>query len=206
MSPLRRLFGPSRAEIWRQLSDAVGGTYERRWTGDKVHARHGEWTVTLDTYTVSTGAPGKGGTVITYTRMRAPFVNPEGFRFTISRKGCFSGVAAWLGAQDIEIGDPAFDDQFVIKGTHESRVRSLFANPRLRALVAAQPRIHLTVKDDEGWFDADFPDGVDELYFAVPGVIKDPDRLKALYDLFAETLDQLVEIGSAHDRDPGVKL
>ncbi|MNC85574.1 hypothetical protein D3C83_11830 [compost metagenome] len=85
-------------------------------------------------------------------------------------------------------------------------MRSLLATPRLRELVAAQPQVHLTVKDDEGWFGADFPDGVDELYFAVAGVIKDLDRLKALYELFAETLDQLVAIGSARDRDPRVTL
>jgi len=27
------------------------------------------------------------------------------------------------------------------------------------------------VKDDEGWFGRSFPEGVDELYFQVPGVI-----------------------------------
>ena len=59
-----------------------------------------------------------------------------------------------------------------------------------------------------GWDDFDFgySAGVDELYFAVPGVIKDPDRLKGLYELFAETLDRLCAIGSAYERDPHVTL
>ncbi|HTS17459.1 MAG TPA: hypothetical protein VMP11_07795 [Verrucomicrobiae bacterium] len=38
------------------------------------------------------------------------------------------------------------------------------------------------------------------------GVIKDVERLKRLYDLFAETLDELCRTGSASARDPGVKL
>ena len=48
--------------------------------------------------------------------MRAPYINPEGFRFTIYRKGFFSGLGKLLGMQDIEIGDPEFDEAFIIQG------------------------------------------------------------------------------------------
>jgi hypothetical protein len=198
---LRRIFGPSTRTIWQQLSEEIGAKYVSGWSGAKVQARHGEWTVTLDSYVVPVGKA-----MMHFTRMRAPYVNPEGFRFTIYRRSIFSAAGTWLGMQDIEIGDHEFDDAFVIKGTHEGRVRALFANARLRELISAQPRINLTVKDDEGWFGADFPDGVDELLFAVPGLIRDVDRLKKLYELFAETLDQLCAIGSAYERDPRVLL
>jgi hypothetical protein len=67
-------------------------------------------------------------------------------------------------------------------------------------LIAKQKEIQFSVKDDEGWFGSKFPDGVDELYFSVVGVIKDTDRLKLLFDLFAETLDRLTRMGAA---DPG---
>jgi hypothetical protein len=40
----------------------------------------------------------------------------------------------------------------------------------------------------------------------VVGVIKDVDRLKRLYDLFSETLDELCRMGSANEKNPGVKL
>lgn len=46
-------------------------------------------------------------------------------------------------------------------------------------------------------FGPSFPDGVDALYDAVPGVIKDVERLKLLYALFGETLDRLCRMGSA---------
>src|SRR5688500_11797581 len=106
MGGLRRWCGPSREEIWRQLSTEIGGRYVDGGfcQGDKVHAAHAEWTVTLDTYTVSTGK-----TTIVYTRMRAPYVNPNSFRFTIYRKGFFSGIGKFFGMQDIEIGDQQFD-------------------------------------------------------------------------------------------------
>jgi hypothetical protein len=200
---LRRLFGPSREEIWRQLSTEVGARYVEGGfgKGDKIHATHGEWTITLDSYAVSTG---KTHTV--YTRMRAPYVNPLGFRFTIYRRGLFSDLGKWLGMQDIEVGDAPFDQDFIVKGTDESQVRAFLSNQKIRELIARQPAIHFTVKDDEGWFGPSFPEGVDELYFAVPGIIKDIERLKLLYELFAETLDQLCRTGSAYEGSPNVTV
>ncbi|MEW6156997.1 MAG: DUF3137 domain-containing protein [Verrucomicrobiota bacterium] len=203
MTTLRKWFGPSKREIWQQLCQQTGGTFVQGgfWKGDKVQATHGDWTITLDTFAVSTGK-----VTIVYTRMRAPFVNPDGFRFTIYRRGFFSGIAKFLGMQDISVGDADFDRDFIIKGTHENRVRSLFESSRLRELIGAQPQIHLTVKDDEGFFGPDFPPGTDELCFHVVGVIKDIERLKQLFEMFAETLDQLCRIGSAYEDAPKVAL
>jgi hypothetical protein len=199
----RALFGPSREEIWRQLSDEIGAQFVDGgfWKGDKIVAKHQEWTVTLDTYTVSTG---KSST--TFTRMRAPFFNPHEFRFTIYRRSVFTGIATRFGMQDIEVHDELFDRDFVVKSTNESAVLELLANSRIRELIAAQPRINLTVKDDEGWFGPSFPDGVDELYFSAAGVMKDVERLKQLYALFAETLDHLCHIRQTYEQAPDVAL
>ena len=107
-------------------------------------------------------------------------VNAEGFRFTIYRRGFFSDLGKLLGMQDIEVGDPEFDEAFIIKGNDEDRVRVLFSNPKIRQLIQDQPKIRLTVKDSEGWFGPKFPENVDELHFEVVGVIKDVERLKQL--------------------------
>ena len=138
--------------------------------------------------------------------MRAPYVNPEGFRFTIYRKGFFSDLGKLLGMQDIEVGDPEFDEAFIIKGNDEDRVRVLFSDPKIRQMIQDQPKIRLEVKDSEGWFGPKFPEDVDELHFQVVGVIKDVDRLKSLFDLFAAVLDQLCRIGSAYKQEAGVEL
>ena len=61
--------------------------------------------------------------------MRAPYVNPEGFRFTIYRKGIFSELGKLLGMQDIEVGDPEFDEAFIIKGNDEFKVRESLRRP-----------------------------------------------------------------------------
>ncbi|MBW8016445.1 MAG: DUF3137 domain-containing protein [Planctomycetes bacterium] len=203
MGILRQLFGPSKNEVWQKLSREVEGEFHEGgfWKGSKVEIRQGEWTLTLDTYTVSNGK-----TSTTYTRIRAPYINKDNFRFTVYRKSIFSGIGKMLGMQDVEVGHFQFDEDFIIKGTDEYKLRQLFENDKIRELISVQPRIHLEVKDDEGFFGSDFPQGVDELYFSVVGIIKDTERLKQLFDLFAEVLNHLCQIGSAYEDDPRMDL
>jgi hypothetical protein len=197
-------FGPSKDEVWRQLSEEIGAEVVQGgfWKGgSKVQAQVGPWTVALDTYTVSSGH-----SHITFTRMRAPYVNPEDFRVKIFRRSVLSELDKLFGMQDIEVGDPDFDEAFIIKGNDEDRVRLLFSDPKLRQMIQDQPQIQLEVKDSEGRFGPKFPEGVDELHFQVLGVIKDVDRLKSLFDLFAAVLNQLCRIGSARREEAGVEL
>jgi hypothetical protein len=140
--------------------------------------------------------------------MRAPYINPDGFQFDIYRKGIFSDLGKWFGRQDVTVGWPEFDEAFVILANDEGRLRKLFSNRKIRDLISAQPEIHFGVQDDERnfWGTRGFPKDVDELHFQVVGVIKDVDRLKLLYDLFSETLDELCRMGSAYENAPDVKL
>jgi hypothetical protein len=200
-----RLFGPSKDDVWTQFAEAVDGDFTDGgfFRPDVVHAKVGEWTVTLGTYTTGGEAQATGGGApVTFTRMRAPYLNKDGFGFTVYRAGLFTPIGRLLGAQDIEVGDAQFDRDFVVKGNDEHKVRALFGGERIRRLVSAQRSIRFEVKDDEGWFQQKFPDGVDELYFSAAGVIKDLGRLRLLFDLFAETLNQLCHIDSAYEDDP----
>jgi hypothetical protein len=106
-------FGPSKDDVWRELCRETGAEFVEGeiWKGNKVQARVEPWTITLDAFTGSNGESSH-----TYIRMRAPYVNPEGFRFTIYRKGVFTELGKLLGMQDPEIGAPDFDEAFVIKG------------------------------------------------------------------------------------------
>jgi hypothetical protein len=203
MGVLRKWFGPSREEIWRQLSREIGARFVDggTWGGDRVQARHGEWTITLDTYAVHTGK-----VTLLFTRLRAPYVNPDHFRFSITRRGWFSGLAEMLGAQDVEVGFRDFDEAFVVKGTSTSKLKQLFADEELRRRIDAQPELNLSVRDHEGWFGPEFPSDADELLLQVGGDLRDVERLKSMFDLLAGTLDQLCRIGSAYERAPRVEL
>jgi hypothetical protein len=198
MSPLRRWFGPHREEIWRRLAAELGADYVESGfvKSGQVRVTHGEWTITLDAYF---SAASKSA----YTRLRAPFVNPEGFRFTVYRRGLFTDLAKRLGMRDVEVGEPRFDRDFVVQGNDDAKLRRLFAAPRLRELLAAQPRVHLTLQEEGGSFGRrEHPAGTDDLCFTVPGVIKDIERLAQLFELLAETLDRLCLLGSAYEGAP----
>jgi hypothetical protein len=198
------LFGPSKDKVWRQFSEAIEAEFVDGsfFKGSKVQVHVEPWTITLDTYTVSAG----GHSHITYTRIRAPFLNPEGFRFTIYRASLFSGLGKLFGMQNIELGDPEFDRAFIVKSNDEPRVIGLLADLKIRELIQSQPKFLLDVRDNEGWFGPAFPPDADELRFQVVGIIKDLERLKALVELFAAMLDRLCLIGSAYKQEPGVML
>jgi len=200
-------FGPSRDEVWTALRAQIGGEVVPRttWRGEKLRAEIGEWTITLDEYTTMVMA-GKVPIQIPHTRMRAPFPNPGGFRFSIHRASIFSYLGTLLGMQDIQIGHPEFDEAFVVKSNNEAAVRSLCNNDRLRSLVTAQPKFQLSIQDDEGWFGTEYPTGVDVLVFDVADRIREVDRLKALYDVFSESLNQLSEMGLAGSGTGGVTV
>ena len=157
---------------WRQLAAETGAEFIQVgiFRANKVLAQVRDRTVTLDTYSVPSG---DSSTV--YTRMRAPYQNKDGFKFTIFRTGFVSKLDKALGAQDIIIGDTDFDRDFVIQGNNESRVKALFAHQVIRQMIQGQKSIRLGLKDDE-------------LRFEAQGVIRDVERLKSLFALFKELL------------------
>ncbi|CAF1193712.1 unnamed protein product [Didymodactylos carnosus] len=104
--------------------------------------------------------------------------------------------------QDIATGDSVFDKASIVKGNNEAYIRELLADPTVRSMIQSQPRMSLDVKDSEGCFGLKFPKNVHVLHFEVFGVIKDQERFKALFNLFATVLERLVELDLASKEDP----
>jgi len=198
------LFGPSKTESWTNLSNQIKAEFIKGniFNTHKVIAREKEWTITLDTFAVHTGKA-----TVPFTRMRAPFMSKDNFRFKIERRNFFSPIADFFGRKSLSTGNPDFDKHFVIKGSDEYKLKKLFSNEAIRELIMGQEDIHLEIKDDEGgWPNKRFPSDVDELYFQTSGIVKDVERLKLVFHLMKEVLNQLVTIGSAYDRNPNVTL
>ena len=198
------LFKSSKKEAWEQLSEEINASYIKGsiFKSPRIKYKHKNWTIYLDTYTVSTGKSN-----ITYTRMRAPFINPQEFFFKIYRKGVFSNIEKVLGMQDIEIGyDYIFDNEFIIKSNNELLLNRFLQNNIIRSLIEKQPKIVFEIKRDEGAFGPKFKDNESELYFVVIGVIKDKERLKNLFDLFVKVIDEFEMDGITVNQTPEVKL
>lgn len=136
--------------------------------------------------------------------MRAPFFNQRGFRFRVTPKHLFSGIGKFFGAQDIEIGDLEFDEEFIIKTNNINLARQFFDSTTIKKLIEAIPRIHLEIKDDEGYFGTYYSKTADVLYFQCLGVVKERETLLALYTLFCLLLDKLIDLNVATDQDTGI--
>lgn len=198
------LFGRPKDEVWKQLCAEIGADFVDGgfWKGDKVELRVADaWTITLDVFSVVRGKRRKK-----YTRLRVPFVSLDDLRFLIYRKGPFTGLGKMLGVQDIEVGDPGFDEAFVIQGNNEAKVRALFANPQIQTFLQDQAEVLFELRDNQGRFWETLPESVDVLHFQARGVLRDVPQLKGLFYLFIEVLRELYLQGTVSRLDTGVKL
>lgn len=196
MASLRERFADRENELWKKISDQLGGelTDQKGSRHDKVVAQVGQWTVTLDQHSEA----GYRSEHI-YTRLRAPFVNPDGLRFAVSHQSIFTNIGTLVGMQDIKVEHEPFDNMFRVQGSNPDKIKSLFDDDALRELVKLEPHINIQVRDAGNWFEDWFKDEVDELVVEVEGEVKDIDRLKRLFYLFARTLDDMCRLGSAYE-------
>jgi hypothetical protein len=198
---------PSSHEVWSQLAKEIGGQYWEQpadyndlgGNGRTVLLTIKEWTIWLEAHMPRRIGLNEPGPELIH--MRAPYEDKDGFRFMIFRKHFLTGVEKFLGMQDIEIGEPDFDDEFVIKGNDEVKVRALFADPRLRQLIQSQPYVSLQNGKSEilpGSNSLEERAPRNELYFPLRyDQSTDIARLRSLFELFTGMLTQLRSIGSA---------
>jgi hypothetical protein len=166
--------GPSKRQVWRAVANEIHASFVDGAfiLQDAIVYR---WETVPIRLAVSTNYNGEN-TQYT-TRMIAQTSCRE--KFSIYRTGIMSFVGRALGLQDIETGNQYFDQSFVIKGDDPEFIRKFFADPYLRDLIAGQPDFDLSVSGS--------------MRFTCNGVLKDPDRIVRLFELFIELLQRLEE-------------
>lgn len=181
MSPLDDLAGPSLRATWRRTAAAVGGTYHEWGFPPRlaVQLHSGDWTITLDTFS---------GGARSFTRVRAPFANPEAFRCQVARRSLFTWLGRFFNRQDVEVGHRGFDHEFVVQGNSLATLKRLLSNHQVRLLLLRQKYVSFEVRPES---DSRFPPGVDLLQFTCPGSVKDDYRLTSLFELFDAALREL---------------
>ncbi len=189
----RDIFGPDQDEVWGGIARQINATYTPSdWLKKgRIDLRGPNYIITLDTYSEMQGKYRH-----TYTRMRSPFRNTKHVGMNIYRETGFSWLGKLIGMSDIVIGDPLFDNEFIVQGRPESMVVAFLDDRKLRRMIKAQPDIAFKIRNDDGWFATQYPQGIDELHFLCRGYVKDEARLKRLFELFVASIDQLSAIGS----------
>ena len=113
------------------------------------------------------------------------------------------GMAKLTGRHTVEPRDLGFDRGFLITANDTAQVRALLADPRIRGLIQSQPSLDISGAPP-GWrlFKRGGSQRLSVLRFEEEGVITDVGRLKSLFELIQETLNQLCQIGSASQEEP----
>jgi hypothetical protein len=201
---------------WKQLATEVGGELVlRRERGRRFIGRHLQLAVVAKTGAFPIALDLKmeagGDTVPSWfvTRIRAPYVARDAFSFSIKRLqarltdgALLRGMAKLSGRHKIEAGDLGFDRDFLITTNDTDKARALLADPRIRDLIQSQPSLDIS-SARPGWrLFKKSSQPLSVLRFEEEGVITDVQRLRSLFELFHETLNQLRQIGAASQEEP----
>ncbi len=107
----------------------VGGSLTKSfWKGTALHYAVGDVSAKLTYFMGSDKAP-------PWTQVQLDWAPPGQLR--VSPEGVWAGLRKAFGAQDLVVGDPSFDEAFLIQGTPEPWVREVLgdeARQRLQAL------------------------------------------------------------------------
>jgi hypothetical protein len=131
------------AATWASAARSLGMEIQLGSTfrNPKIEGRVDDLGVTVDTYT-----RGSGNNSQTYTRFRVRYPS-VGIDFDLSRQTGLSTITKLFGAQDVEIGDPTFDDTFTIKSDQPGRLAAVLTPTRrttILNLAASFPGVNVT--------------------------------------------------------------
>lgn len=132
-----------RRDVWKEVARKLDGDFkpgsDELWAGQVGSGASLE--VTVDGVTVlvrlSTRTSGSDTSSI-YTTLQAKATAPSGMSLKIYAETFFSKIGRAVGLQDVQIGDAAFDDAFMVKANDEVFARAwLNATVRKRMLNAS---------------------------------------------------------------------
>ncbi len=112
--------GQAAQEQWRQAAQRLNLGYQPGGLGGagSILGRMNGHRVSVSTFT-----KGSGNSSRTYTRYQMEYRNAVPVDMKITRQGMLQGMGKVFGMQDIEVGNPAFDDHLLVQGAVPERVR-----------------------------------------------------------------------------------
>jgi hypothetical protein len=179
-----------------ELAEEVKGEFIDSTTAPvKVRIPMAPWTVTMEMHE-STGKK--------HTRILLPFRYKSDFAFNIHNRNWIEDAQKTFGLQDIIVGFADFDRDFIIQGSEEGIVKSLFANEALREQITLQEEVRLALHRDKNALTkfGKVPPGIHVLAFEEDHAINSFDRLISIIEMLHTTMAQLCELSVATQQDP----
>ena len=192
------IFGKNYEAVWRQFSAENNGTYivGKYDNLDSVEINYSNHKIVFDQY-IHCQVVGGTSYETEYTRIRLEFKSNDNLQLRLTKQGFIDNIGKLFGVQDIQIGDKAFDKRFMIKGTDEFKVQTLFSKEIIKDLILAQSDIHLQILDKEGIFKEPIQEGNVMLYYISETEVKEIGQLNSLLKLYTTLVDQLTKLSSA---------
>jgi hypothetical protein len=168
--------------------------HDKRDKPVRVEIPHAHWTLSLDTYVVSTGNSAQ-----TFTRVRAPYAAASEFRCKVRKAHPFAFLSRLFGQRDLAMGHGEFDRRFLVYSDSKGQARSFLLGTRVGQLLLMDAKIRLDVKRLDGKHRKRVGEGIRQVVTWTGGDVREEAKLERLLDLCAAVLDQLARLGVAAD-------
>lgn len=191
--------------VWMEFAEEHGGSFD---DGQKLFVMRvpvvgKPWCITFHMH-----QKGVGGAVSDSSAAFLPFKAKGSFSFDLHNRSLVGDASKIFGAQDIEIGEPEFDHEYIIKGSDETIVKKIFAGARIQELIKLQPHIKLFIQDEpkELAEHGSVPPGIHVLAFKEKAAINSYERLTLVHDLMLATLEEMLVADLASPQDPNFDI
>ncbi|WP_291635382.1 hypothetical protein [Clostridium sp.] len=184
-----RLFGPTHEDIWKLLSEDIGAKIIAENSSSKkyeVIKKFHDWIIVLDTCD-----PDNRYKVVC-TRVYCAFLNEHGFKLKVFGEYFNNYFPNFFGMQDIKVNYDDLSDNFVIRSNSEMAIKIFLENSTIRELINMQPDMLLEIVSEEGCEIT--PNANSTLSVKIPGIIKNNEILKNLFELIGESLLEIEKI------------
>jgi hypothetical protein len=191
------VFGQDDDAFWRQFSIENNGTYiiGEYDNLNSVEITYLNHKIIFDNY-IRYQVIGTQSFDTKFTRVRLEFKSPDELIFKLTRQGLIDSIGKLFGIQDIQINDKEFDNQFIIKGNDETKIKTIFSDQTIQNLILLQKDIQLQILYKVGIFDEPVEDGNAMLYYISETTIKQTEQLDLLLKLFKALIDVITKLNS----------
>jgi hypothetical protein len=181
------------ATIWQEFTKETNGIFTEgySWNSDSTTIEYKQWKIIFDYYTLWSGKYSSK-----MTRVVAPIVLKDNFKFEIYNEGFIRKIEKLFGAQDIQIGYSDFDKAFTVKSNNEFKTKTLLRNKEIQSLIESQKITNIQICSTKGIWEEELPRGEYELSYFADGEIDDLEVLRLLLQLFKLMLDELFQMDS----------
>jgi len=189
---------------WEQFRQEKNGKLipNNTWCIKYSTIEYKEWELFYDIYSTNNGVK-ENFTRRLNTRIRVPIASNRDFKFLIFPSSFIHKLGKYFKMKALEIGDKAFDKEFVITGNDLSAIKYLLSEDKLKNMFHEKLIGRIGTKDiKQRLFRKRLPLGVDILHFEVNEEITDKETLEEITLLVTTLLDRLVAIHEIKKSSP----